>query len=156
MEASIRKTVSRIAEELSGCEPSVFLYGSASIGDFRLGWSDIDILVLTKKRIGDAEAERLVRLRQTLLEEEPGNPYYRSFEGGMLTLGAFVGKLPDTVVYWGTSGERITDGYRFDVFSMCELIESGIPCIAARGRKGGSNVAAAICNALLYLADKKL
>ena len=30
------------------------------------------------------------------------------------------------------------------------LIESGIPCIVARGRKGGSNIAAAICNALLY------
>lgn len=36
------------------------------------------------------------------------------------------------------------------------LIASGIPCIVARGRKGGSNVAAAICNALLYIADKKL
>ena len=35
------------------------------------------------------------------------------------------------------------------------LIESGIPCIVARGRKGGSNVAAAICNALLYMADEK-
>lgn len=33
------------------------------------------------------------------------------------------------------------------------LIESGIPCIVARGRKGGSNVAAAVCNALLYMAD---
>ena len=32
------------------------------------------------------------------------------------------------------------------------IIESGIPCIVARGRKGGSNVAAAICNALLYIA----
>lgn len=30
------------------------------------------------------------------------------------------------------------------------LIRSGVPCIVARGRKGGSNVAAAICNALLY------
>lgn len=30
------------------------------------------------------------------------------------------------------------------------LIESGAPCIVARGRKGGSNVAAAIVNALLY------
>ena len=29
----------------------------------------------------------------------------------------------------------------------------GVPCIAAMGRKGGSNVAAAICNALLYLAS---
>lgn len=30
------------------------------------------------------------------------------------------------------------------------LIDSGLPGIAARGRKGGSNVAAAIVNALLY------
>ena len=35
------------------------------------------------------------------------------------------------------------------------IIESGVPCIVARGRKGGSNVAAAVCNALLYMADKK-
>lgn len=30
------------------------------------------------------------------------------------------------------------------------IIESNVPHIVARGRKGGSNVAAAICNALLY------
>lgn len=30
------------------------------------------------------------------------------------------------------------------------IINSGVPHIVARGRKGGSNVAAAICNALLY------
>ena len=30
------------------------------------------------------------------------------------------------------------------------IIESHVPCIVARGRKGGSNVAAAIVNALLY------
>lgn len=35
------------------------------------------------------------------------------------------------------------------------IIDSGVPCIVARGRKGGSNVCAAICNALLYMADKK-
>lgn len=33
------------------------------------------------------------------------------------------------------------------------LIETGVPCIVARGRKGGSNVAAAVCNALLYILD---
>lgn len=38
-----------------------------------------------------------------------------------------------------------------------ELIESGIPCIVARGRKGGSNIAAAIINAIQYqLPLKKL
>lgn len=30
------------------------------------------------------------------------------------------------------------------------LIQSQLPAIVARGRKGGSNIAAAICNALLY------
>ena len=36
------------------------------------------------------------------------------------------------------------------IFRICR--EFDIPCIAAMGRKGGSNVAAAICNALLYTA----
>lgn len=30
------------------------------------------------------------------------------------------------------------------------IMQAGVPYIVARGRKGGSNVAAAICNALLY------
>lgn len=37
-----------------------------------------------------------------------------------------------------------------ELFGLCA--EKDIPCIAALGRKGGSNVAAAICNALLYQA----
>ena len=36
------------------------------------------------------------------------------------------------------------------VFEVCQAHE--IPCIAAMGRKGGSNVAAAVCNAILYTA----
>ncbi|MDD4377271.1 MAG: precorrin-8X methylmutase [Eubacteriales bacterium] len=36
------------------------------------------------------------------------------------------------------------------VESKEKLIKLGIPCIVARGRKGGSNIAAAICNAILY------
>ncbi len=36
------------------------------------------------------------------------------------------------------------------VESKEKLIESGIPCIVARGRKGGSNIAAAIVNAIQY------
>ena len=34
------------------------------------------------------------------------------------------------------------------------IIASPVPCIVARGRKGGSNVAAAICNALLYMLGR--
>ena len=35
------------------------------------------------------------------------------------------------------------------------LMRSGIPYITSRGRKGGSNVAAAICNALLQMAGQE-
>ncbi|QNM05665.1 precorrin-8X methylmutase [Qiania dongpingensis] len=34
------------------------------------------------------------------------------------------------------------------------IMETEAPYIVARGRKGGSNVAAAICNALLYMIDE--
>lgn len=40
------------------------------------------------------------------------------------------------------------------LFAACEA--HGVPAIAAMGRKGGSNVAAAICNALLYAATETL
>ena len=36
------------------------------------------------------------------------------------------------------------------------IMESDVPYIVARGRKGGSTVAAAICNALLYLAEEDM
>ncbi|MCD7859554.1 MAG: precorrin-8X methylmutase [Firmicutes bacterium] len=41
------------------------------------------------------------------------------------------------------------------VASKEQIIASGAPCIVARGRKGGSSVAAAICNALLYLLGRE-
>lgn len=35
-----------------------------------------------------------------------------------------------------------------------QIMEAKVPYIVARGRKGGSNIAAAVCNALLYKIDK--
>ena len=35
------------------------------------------------------------------------------------------------------------------------ILQTGVPYIINRGRKGGSNVAAAICNALLYELRKE-
>ncbi len=35
------------------------------------------------------------------------------------------------------------------------IMQSGVPYIVAKGRKGGSNVAAAICNALMYMITRK-
>ena len=37
-----------------------------------------------------------------------------------------------------------------EIIEVCKA--AGVPAIVARGRKGGSNVAASICNAILYMA----
>lgn len=123
---AINNMVREISRILADCNPSVYLYGSSTLNDFRLGWSDIDILVLTEKQISEAQAQVLVGLRQAMLNAEPDNPYYRSFEGGMLSLEAFLSKTPDRVVYWGTSGERLAGSYTVDSFAMAELKESSV------------------------------
>ena len=123
---AINKMAREVKSILQGNEPSIYLYGSSVLNDFRLGWSDIDILVLTDKQITEEQAQKLVGLRQAMLEKEPDNPYYRSFEGGMLTLDAFLTGKADRVVYWGTSDEKIADHYVLDSFCMTELIESSI------------------------------
>ena len=81
---------------------TMLMDGSSALNDFRLGWSDIDILVLTEthKQISESQANLLVGLRQAMLSKEPNNPYYRSFEGGMLTKSAFLAHTHDRVIYW--------------------------------------------------------
>ena len=116
---------SAISKVLADNQPSIYLYGSSVLNDFRLGWSDLDILVLTQKRISQPQAQELVMLRQQLSANEAGNPYYRLFEGGMLTQSAFISHESTCVVYWGTSGQRLTDRYPFDSFCMTELLQNG-------------------------------
>ncbi|MBQ6065518.1 MAG: DUF4111 domain-containing protein [Clostridia bacterium] len=116
----------RITDVLTDNAPSVYLYGSVALDDFQFGWSDIDILVLTGRQITTEQAARLLRLRRELTEREPDDPYFRLFEGGMLRLSAFLTGAPDTVVYWGTSGERITDRFAFDSFCKTELLDNGL------------------------------
>ena len=54
---------------------------------------------------------------------------------------------------YGTAG-AVVIGVPVGVVHVVEakemLLKTGLPCIVARGRRGGSNVAAAIVNALLY------
>jgi len=125
MEHVLHLMTDAIAEILRDNKPSIYLYGSAVMGDFRPGWSDIDLLVLTRKPISPAQAEVLLMLRQTFPIHYPDTKYAHAFEGGMLSLDAFTNHTPDTVVYWGTSGQRITDFHHFDSFSRWELMHCG-------------------------------
>lgn len=125
LSAAINNMTTQIADILLLNDPTVYLYGSCVLDDFRFGWSDIDILVLTEKPISEQQADKLVSLRQSINAAEPNNPIYRCFEGGMLTLDAFKYHVPTKVVYWGTSGQRITDNYHLDACCMKELFDYG-------------------------------
>jgi len=125
MEQSIDIMVNRITSILQDNNPSIFLFGSAVRDDFKLGWSDIDIICLTDKPIQNVQANKLVNLRQTLTSEHERNPYFRLFEGGMLTLDAFLNNVDDIVVYWGTSGQQIANTYKLCPFGKTELLENG-------------------------------
>lgn len=123
LNAAIQAMTSQIVHILATNVASVYIYGSYVLDDFQLGWSDLDILVLTEKSISKQQADELVDLRQRMSEAEPDNPFYLCFEGGMLTLDAFKYHVPDRVVYWGTNGQRITNSYHFDACCMKELFD---------------------------------
>jgi len=122
---SINIIIKNINNILKGKLSSIYLYGSVTMEDFKLGWSDIDILCLTYETITDLEANELVNLRQTLLEDNKDNKYYRSFEGVFVSLKEFKEKQYTKVVYWGTSGQKITCDLSFDTFSLFQLIKYG-------------------------------
>ena len=60
-----------------------------------------------------------------------------------------VGNAPTALLIIG-----VTVGFVNVVQSKELIMQTNIPYIVARGRKGGSNIAACICNALLYMMDQ--
>lgn len=125
MNSAIDNMVKELQSVLGDSIACIYLFGSVAMGDFKLGWSDIDIICLTKRMLSDDEAEELVNLRQKLLECDKTNRYYRSFEGIITSVDEFINNAYTKAVYWGTSGQRITDSYSFDECSLFELIKYG-------------------------------
>ena len=110
---------------LAEAQPSIYLYGSVAAGDYRPGWSDVDLLVLTQSPITEPQANALLHLRQLLCQRDPATPHYRLFEGSMLDLGSFLTGEETRVVYWGTTGERIKTRHAFSSFDRLSLLRTG-------------------------------
>ena len=127
MQNAVSTMANEIVRIMAGDVYGIWLYGSVVMDDFRPGWSDIDFAALTNGLVSESQAEQLVTLRQQMLEKEPGNPYYRSFEGVIANLDEYRGKTFRRMVYWGTGGQRVTDRYEPDVFSAFELAKYGKP-----------------------------
>ena len=125
LKQSIERMTDGICAILDHNVHSIWLYGSVVLDDFRPGWSDIDLLVLTGARMTEYQAGQLAELRQTMLKTEPDNPYYRSFEGIIADAKEYPAGPFTRLVYWGTSGQKVTDHYQQDAFSLFELARYG-------------------------------
>ncbi len=125
MQTSIETMASAIAERLEGRLYGFWLCGSVVLGDFRPGWSDIDFLALAEDPISEAQAEALLDLRQRLSAQFPGDPYFRCFEGVIAGLEEYQTGQLTRLVYWGSSGQRVTARWRPDAFTRLELARYG-------------------------------
>lgn len=123
MERAINILINRIRSVVGENPLSVLLYGSCTLGDFRPGWSDIDLLCLTEHELSEEHMQTLVGIRQTLQSEHPESPYFRLFEGHICSRAAFCAGGP--VVYWGTSGQRIKNKCDLDPFSRIVIRQNG-------------------------------
>lgn len=129
---AITRMMHAIAAAVDGRVYGAWLYGSVALDDFQLGWSDIDFVALVDGPILEDQADRLLMLRQDMLAAEPDNPYYRAFEGVIAGVEEYRSQSFQRLVYWGTSGQRITDRYAPDTFSLFELAKYGKPVYGDR------------------------
>lgn len=117
--------INEIAARLGGRLHSLWLYGSAVMDDFRLGWSDLDFIAFSNGEIAEEAAQSLLMIRQELKEKHHENPYFRLFEGVIVALDEYKSGNYKRLVYWGTSGQRITNRFELDPFSRYELVRFG-------------------------------
>ena len=137
MEASIRCMSEEIGKIFGPDYHSFWLYGSVVSEDFRLGWSDIDFIAFSREPLSSEQAAALLMLRQQLTEKEPDNPYYRLFEGVICSLPEYREGCFTRLVYWGTSGQRITDKWQADAFARWELAHRGRTVYGRQANRAG-------------------
>ena len=125
MNEALSEMIRSIVSVMEGKVYGIWLYGSTVMDDFRPGWSDIDFVALTDSEISDKQAEELLMLRRKLQERHPDNPCYRAMEGIIANREEYCRQSYRRLVYWGTSGQRITDSFSHDAFSRLELARYG-------------------------------
>ena len=108
MERAIARMSQSICDLLEGSMQALYLYGSVTMDDFQPGWSDIDLVCFAGSALAEEQAQKLLTLRQQLLQQEPGNPYYRGFEGVIVSLGNF---CPAILPGWSTGAPAASGFY---------------------------------------------
>ncbi len=140
--------------------------GASIVTDTKMGYSGINKRVLEKYGgqvccfMGDEDVAEAAK-RNGTTRAVASMDKAASMEGPLIFA---IGNAPTALI---RLYELIREGKMFpalvigvpvgfvNVVQSKELImETEVPYIVSRGRKGGSNVAAAICNALLYMLDE--
>lgn len=125
----LNKSINIMANELKNVlieyEPTMILYGSVVLDDFKLSLSDIDFILLTEKSLDIKVAQAIVNLRQVLTDEHNGNSYFKLFEGVIIPKSAFINNTKENIVCWGISGQRIINKYEMTPFDKMVLLEYG-------------------------------
>lgn len=101
------------------------LLGSAAMNAFNYGYSDIDIIVLTKDSLSDVLIDKLLYFRQELVKKYD-DEYFRLLEGIIVKKSDFLIDKNSLTVYWGTSGERIKTDIPHMSFDILSILDYGI------------------------------
>ena len=124
----MEKIFSTLTHTLSCLMPdnplSVYLYGSCAADDYQPGWSDIDFICFTKTPPTKKQANFLLLMRQALCDAHQDSRF-RLLEGVIVCLDEFLSGRYTRVLYYGTSGQRITTQWQMDPFSLLSLHKNG-------------------------------
>lgn len=118
--------IKKICDLLSELSPTVYLHGSVAGNDFKPGWSDVDILCITKDTIPEDTAQMLVHLRNSMRIDYSEREDFRIYEGVFVSKDGFLYNKRDRVVLWGASSDRITSLYVADVFTILDILDNGV------------------------------
>lgn len=138
--------------------------GATIITDTRMAWSGIskpglaELGARAECFIADADIAKAAKERTTTrsavsMDKAAGLPGELIFAIGNAPTALL--RLHELITREGLKPALIIGvpvGFVNVVESKELIMTAGAPCIVARGRKGGSNVAAAICNAMIYQA----
>ena len=98
----------------------------------------------------EAAAREITRAAVSVEKAAKQNPGCIMVVGNAPTALMKIRELSDKGIFTPSLVIGVPVGFVNVVEAKEEIIDSTLPYIVAKGRKGGSNVAAAICNALLY------
>lgn len=102
---------------------SAYCFGSAIYDDFHNGYSDLDFFIIINKIISEEEFQKFSSWRTELKASK--HPYFSVLEGEIISQHSIKNDIESSVIYWGTSKDRLNKRYGLSGFSLRGLINKG-------------------------------